>query len=89
MNTSEDAKVTIEVPLKRYRTDDGVPTCARSFSGNQVCPFFVMASPFDPGGRCGLVESVVQSELPRIARVEPGQNGCLQPHKNCPLWREE
>lgn len=89
MKPVEDIEVQISIPVKRYRTDAGVPTCARNFSESQVCPFLAIL-PFNPGGSCGLVSSTADKKLPGyVAFVEPSESGFLAPHKDCPIWNEQ
>lgn len=86
MQPIEDVEVQVSIPAKRYRTNDGEPTCARSFQSGDACPF-VATFPFVLNGICGLVTSTTDKQLPGdIALVDPGESGFLVPHKDCPLW---
>lgn len=85
----EDVEVNVLIPIKRYRTDTGIPTCARNFRANEACPFFAKL-PFNPGGKCCLVPSIADKPLPgHSAFVEVNESGFLVPHKDCPLWNEQ
>jgi hypothetical protein len=83
----EDVTVQITVPVKRYRTDKGSPTCARSFPAGEVCKFFKRFT-FNENGRCSLVESM-SGDWNYMAYVDLGPEGFLEPHEDCPLWRAE
>lgn len=83
----EDVTVQITVPVKRYRTDEGSPTCARSFPAGEICPF-LKTFPFNPDGHCSLVESM-SSVWAMVAVLDPDPEGSLVPHKDCPIWRAE
>lgn len=83
----EDVTVQITVPVKRYRTDEGSPTCARSFPAGEVCPFLKTFS-FNPDGHCSLVESM-SSAWNYMPYVDVGPEGSLEPHEDCPIWRAE
>lgn len=82
----EDVTVQITVPVKRYRTDGGNPTCARSFPAGEAC-LFLKTFPFDSGGHCSLVASMHDPFY--SADVDVGPEGSLEPHEDCPLWRAE
>lgn len=82
--TTENLEITITIPVKKYRTDRGNPTCARSFPQREVCPFLETV-PFSPHGRCGLIDSL-STGINVYTVIWPGNEGFLDPHSNCPLW---
>lgn len=87
----EDVEVNISIPVKRYRTDAGVPTCARNFQSGEVC-VFLDGSLFlyGTGGNCLFIESTTNQGVARYkALVEAGKSGFLEPHKDCPIWNKQ
>lgn len=85
MEPIENIELQISISVKRYRTDAGDPTCAKSFPQGHVCDFLI-ADPFALGsiGYCAMLGGM---EGPVIRR-ERGTNDLryLLPHKDCPLW---
>jgi len=68
-----------ELPVTRYRDDDGLPACAANFATADVCVFWRSKS-FGQREVCWWEGGTLLHR-----RGEKG-NGTLIPQDNCPLW---
>lgn len=73
----------VSLPVKRYKDDQGNPTCAVDFETGEVCQFYITQ-------RFGCHEGCLLFELHRnlylgLHRREDG-NGTLIPMDKCPVW---
>lgn len=67
---------TIQLPVTRYRTPEGVPTCALDFKSGKRCAF-LMPGRFGTMFYCGV----------RVGEnVDRFGSGYMTPLDNCPLW---
>jgi hypothetical protein len=69
---------TVKIEFVRYRTPDGLPTCALDFNAGYVCPFIATI------GMCGKSEVCLYTNR-HLFRSEDGK-GYLQPADSCPIW---
>ena len=75
----------ISLPVKRYKDDQGNPTCAVDFETGEVCQFYITQ-------RFGCHEGCLLSEQhkgPFQAMHRRGNDGggTLIPLKDCPVWK--
>lgn len=71
---------TITLTVKRYRTPDGKPTCARHVPTGAKCRFLATWR----YGTCWVCRLNPSSELWKYT-----QEGYLEPEPECPVWPEE
>lgn len=76
---------TTSLTVVRYRTKDGLPTCAANFETGEVCMFYATQ-------RFGCSETCLFSDKSdriwqSMARRDQGR-GTLIPLATCPVWQE-
>lgn len=67
------------LPVTRYRTGEGKPTCSYNFQTNDYCVFLRNR------GMCGKIECCAYCESDLVR--EPDSTGYLVPDVKCPLWK--